>query len=60
MSGRASLTSFSEEFAYTAGRKYARIIQKLGFEVTFNAFTIQNMVGRLGLTLSPQAYIYQL
>ena len=28
-----------------AARKFARIIQKLGFEVKFNEFKIQNMVG---------------
>eukprot|EP00037_Helgoeca_nana_P000800 m.23825 g.23825 ORF g.23825 m.23825 type:complete len:266 (-) comp11069_c0_seq1:60-857(-) len=35
----------SEEASRTAARKYARIIQKLGFKVTFKDFKIQNMVG---------------
>ncbi|KAF6038263.1 TBP [Bugula neritina] len=35
----------SEEQAKLAARKYARIIQKLGFEAKFKDFKIQNMVG---------------
>uniref|UniRef100_A0A5K3FJ38 TATA-box-binding protein n=1 Tax=Mesocestoides corti TaxID=53468 RepID=A0A5K3FJ38_MESCO len=35
----------SENEARLAARKYARIIQKLGFEAHFKGFTIQNMVG---------------
>ncbi|VDP75004.1 unnamed protein product [Echinostoma caproni] len=35
----------SEEQARLAARKYARIIQKLGFEAHFKEFKIQNMVG---------------
>lgn len=35
----------SEEFCRLAARKYARIIQKLGFPARFSEFTIQNMVG---------------
>jgi transcription initiation factor TFIID TATA-box-binding protein len=35
----------SEDDARLAARKYARIIQKLGFEASFNEFKIQNMVG---------------
>ncbi|KAM3184407.1 hypothetical protein ACTXT7_008413 [Hymenolepis weldensis] len=35
----------SEEQARQAARKYARIIQKLGFNASFKGFTIQNMVG---------------
>lgn len=35
----------SEDFARLAARKYARIIQKLGFEAKFMDFKIQNMVG---------------
>ncbi|XP_076252468.1 TATA-box-binding protein isoform X1 [Rhynchophorus ferrugineus] len=35
----------SEEDARLAARKYARIIQKLGFSVKFLDFKIQNMVG---------------
>merc|ERR1712156_343865 len=35
----------SQEQSRMAARKFARIIQKLGFEVKFNEFKIQNMVG---------------
>ncbi|XP_067942395.1 uncharacterized protein [Watersipora subatra] len=35
----------SEEQAKLAARKYARIIQKLGFKAKFKEFKIQNMVG---------------
>mmetsp|Transcript_9493 Transcript_9493/g.23209 ORF Transcript_9493/g.23209 Transcript_9493/m.23209 type:complete len:205 (-) Transcript_9493:79-693(-) len=35
----------SEENARLASRKYARIIQKLGFEARFTEFKIQNIVG---------------
>ena len=35
----------SEELSRLAARKYARIIQKLGFAVSFLDFTVQNMVG---------------
>ena len=35
----------NEEASRTAARKYARIIQKLGFPVSFSNFTIQNIVG---------------
>ena len=35
----------SEEQSRTAARKYARIIQKLGFPAKFTDFTIQNIVG---------------
>lgn len=35
----------SEEDARTAARKYAKIIQKLGFQATFKEFKIQNIVG---------------
>lgn len=35
----------NEEASRTASRKYARIIQKLGFPVSFSSFTIQNIVG---------------
>ena len=34
-----------EEASRTAARKYARIIQKLGFPVQFSSFHIQNIVG---------------
>eukprot|EP00658_Telonema_sp_P-2_P019448 TRINITY_DN17683_c0_g1_i1.p1 TRINITY_DN17683_c0_g1~~TRINITY_DN17683_c0_g1_i1.p1 ORF type:complete len:137 (+),score=25.85 TRINITY_DN17683_c0_g1_i1:326-736(+) len=35
----------SEEFSKIAARKYARIIQKLGYDVCFKEFKIQNIVG---------------
>lgn len=35
----------SEELARLAARKYARIIQKLGFDARFMDFKVQNMVG---------------
>jgi len=35
----------SEEDSRLAARKYARIVQKLGFETRFKDFKIQNMVG---------------
>lgn len=35
----------SEEESKIAARKYARIVQKLGFKVRFQDFKIQNMVG---------------
>jgi len=35
----------SEDDSRLAGRKYARIIQKLGFEAKFQEFKIQNIVG---------------
>jgi transcription initiation factor TFIID TATA-box-binding protein len=35
----------SEEFSRLAARKYARIIQKLGFPARFTDFKIQNIVG---------------
>lgn len=35
----------SEEDSRMAARKYARIVQKLGFQAKFRDFTIQNMVG---------------
>ncbi|CAD6188242.1 unnamed protein product [Caenorhabditis auriculariae] len=35
----------SEEASRNAARKYARIVQKLGFNAKFTEFTVQNMVG---------------
>merc|ERR1712168_1371606 len=35
----------SETESRMAARKFARIIQKLGFDVKFNEFRVQNMVG---------------
>ena len=34
-----------ENASLTAAKKYARMIQKLGFEVKFKDFKIQNIVG---------------
>lgn len=38
-------TSSSEEQSRLAARKYARVVQKLGFPAKFLDFKIQNMVG---------------
>lgn len=38
-------SSFSEEQSRLAARKYARVVQKLGFPAKFLDFKIQNMVG---------------
>jgi hypothetical protein len=35
----------SEDHSRLASRKYARIVQKLGFEAKFSEFKIQNIVG---------------
>ena len=35
----------SEEASLIASRKYARMIQKMGFNVSFKDFKIQNIVG---------------
>ncbi|MEW5309155.1 MAG: hypothetical protein WDW38_001061 [Sanguina aurantia] len=35
----------SEEDSHSAARRYAKIVQKLGFPATFKDFKIQNMVG---------------
>lgn len=45
-SGKVVVTGAkSEDDARLAARKYARIIQKLGFEAKFTDFKIQNIVG---------------
>ncbi|KAH8742540.1 TATA-box binding protein, partial [Diaporthe sp. PMI_573] len=45
-SGKMVVTSAkSEDDSKLAGRKYARIIQKLGFKAKFTDFKIQNIVG---------------
>lgn len=45
-SGKMVITGAkSEEFSRLAARKYARIIQKLGFNARFSEFKIQNIVG---------------
>lgn len=38
-------SSLSEEQSRLAARKYARVVQKLGFPAKFLDFKIQNMVG---------------
>ena len=40
-----------EDESKIAARKFARIIQKLGFPVKFTNFKIQNMVGSCNLHL---------
>lgn len=45
-SGKVVVTGAkSEDDARLAARKYARIIQKLGFEAKFQDFKVQNIVG---------------
>lgn len=45
-SGKVVVTGAkSEDDSRLASRKYARIIQKLGFEAKFQDFKIQNIVG---------------
>ena len=45
-SGKMVITGAkSEDDSRLASRKYARIIQKLGFEARFSEFKIQNIVG---------------
>lgn len=39
------MTPSSEEQSRLAARKYARVVQKLGFPAKFLDFKIQNMVG---------------
>ncbi|OMO59597.1 TATA-box binding protein [Corchorus olitorius] len=41
----------TEQLSLTAARKYARIIQKLGYDVKFKGFKIQNMVASCDFTL---------
>lgn len=54
----------SEDDARTAARKYAKIIQKLGFEASFKEFKIQNIVGscdvRFPIRLEGLAFSHQL
>mmetsp|Transcript_24259 Transcript_24259/g.54552 ORF Transcript_24259/g.54552 Transcript_24259/m.54552 type:complete len:213 (+) Transcript_24259:143-781(+) len=53
----------SEESARLASRKFARIIQKLGFSAKFTEFKIQNIVGscdvRFPIRLEKLAYAHQ-
>lgn len=45
-SGKIVCTGSSDEIqSKIAARKFARIIQKLGYPVTFNNFQVQNIVG---------------
>merc|ERR1712037_868801 len=46
----------SEEDSRLAARKYARIVQKLGFPTKFKDFKIQNMVGSCAVTLQFSSY----
>jgi transcription initiation factor TFIID TATA-box-binding protein len=39
----------SEDESRLASKKYARIIQKLGFEAKFQDFKIQNIVGSVSV-----------
>lgn len=49
-SGKVVVTGAkSEDDSRLAARKYARIIQKLGFETKFTDFKIQNIVGSVSL-----------
>ena len=51
-SGKVVVTGAkSEDDSRLAARKYARIIQKLGFETKFTDFKIQNIVGSVSFTL---------
>lgn len=52
-SGKVVVTGAkSEDDSRLAARKYARIIQKLGFETKFTDFKIQNIVGSVSLKAS--------
>ncbi|XP_010528711.1 PREDICTED: TATA-box-binding protein 1-like [Tarenaya hassleriana] len=46
----------SEQQSKLAARKYARIIQKLGFPAKFKDFKIQNIVGSCDVRLEGLAY----
>ncbi|MBZ3872100.1 TATA-box-binding protein [Sciurus carolinensis] len=45
----------SEEQSRLAARKYARVVQKLGFPAKFLDFKIQNMVGSCDVKFPPKA-----
>jgi transcription initiation factor TFIID TATA-box-binding protein len=47
----------SEDDSRLASRKYARIIQKLGFNASFKDFKIQNIVGSCDSEYSLYAYL---
>eukprot|EP01025_Chloroclados_australasicus_P004189 TRINITY_DN10_c10_g1_i1.p1 TRINITY_DN10_c10_g1~~TRINITY_DN10_c10_g1_i1.p1 ORF type:complete len:365 (+),score=34.89 TRINITY_DN10_c10_g1_i1:424-1518(+) len=53
----------SEQDSRTAARKYAKIVQKLGFKAKFTDFKIQNIVGscdvKFPIRLEPLAYAHQ-
>lgn len=54
-SGKVVVTGAkSEDDSRLASRKYARIIQKLGFDAKFQDFKIQNIVGSVR---SPRSYL---
>ncbi|XVF61117.1 hypothetical protein PTKIN_Ptkin08bG0103200 [Pterospermum kingtungense] len=41
----------TQQHSYLAARRYARILQKLGFDVKFKDFKIQNMVASCNITV---------
>lgn len=47
-----ALPNQSEDQSKLAARKYARVIQKLGFEAKFKDFKIQNIVGSCDVKFS--------
>lgn len=52
-SGKVVVTGAkSEDDSRLASRKYARIIQKLGFEAKFQDFKIQNIVGSVSICVA--------
>ncbi|KFO74620.1 TATA-box-binding protein, partial [Cuculus canorus] len=46
----------SEEQSRLAARKYARVVQKLGFPAKFLDFKIQNMVGSCDVSYEPELF----
>ena len=46
----------SEEDSRLAARKYARIVQKLGFQTKFKDFKIQNMVSKWLLRIQHKTF----
>ena len=58
-SGKVVVTGAkSEDDSRLAARKYARIIQKLGFETKFTDFKIQNIVGSVSCIFSSPLLIW--
>ena len=63
VSGKMAVTGAkSEDDSRLASRKYARIVQKLGFDAKFSEFKIQNIVGscdvKFPIRLEGLAYSY--